>query len=343
MAERFGTNQNAMDELIGDSSWIRSIRETVDRVAPIHVTVVVTGETGTGKELVARRLHRMSDRSAAPFLPLNCAAIPDTLLESELFGFERGAFTGAAYRTDGILLKARGGTVFLDEIGELSSPAQAKLLRVLEDKEVRRLGSSRAQPVDVRFIAATNRSLESLVEEQRFRNDLLFRLNVVNIHVPPLRERPADIPKIAEYFLQKLVERYHSPEVRLSSGAIARLQEQVWPGNVRQLRNVIERTFALGTSDRITQNDLFLMHASPLDAPLLNTSQSRPDSPMQIAHASGDPVRVEASEMNRLRQALEATCWNKTKAAQMLSWSRMTVYRKISKYDLPSRLRFPAV
>ena len=232
--------------------------------------------------------------------------------------------------------------MFLDEIGELSSSAQAKLLRVLEDREVRRLGSLQAQPVDVRFIAATNRSLESLTQEQRFRDDLLFRLNVINIHIPPLRQRPADIPPIAEHFLRKLVEQYHSAEVRLSSGAVACLQEQYWPGNVRELRNVIERTFALRTSDRITPNDLFRSHASPIVAPPLRTRRSRPDAQMRIAcrpekrveSIADDASVVKVSEVERLREALQVTSWNKSKTAEMLSWSRMTVYRKISKYEL---------
>jgi DNA-binding NtrC family response regulator len=337
-----GTHDCSPEELIGNSLQIQSIRETIDRLARNHVTVVITGETGTGKELVARRLHRTSCPRNAPFLPLNCAAIPDALMESELFGFEKGAFTGADRRTDGILIKATGGTLFLDEIGDLSSSAQAKFLRVLDDREVRRLGSTTTQPVDVRFIAATNRSLESLVQEHRFRDDLLFRLSVVNIHIPPLRERPADIPPIAKHFLLNLAERYHCPEVLLTSDAVVHLQRQVWAGNVRELRNVLERTFALRTSDQIGRNDLFITQVSPLDGTLLSKRQSRVDSRMLVARSReahirsihNDDTLAKLSEMERLRQTLEATSWNKSKTAEILSCSRMTVYRKISKHDL---------
>jgi transcriptional regulator with GAF, ATPase, and Fis domain len=248
------------DEIVGDSAQIGLIKRCIDRVAPTEATVLITGETGTGKELFAHRVHRLSNRSDRPFISLNCAAIPDNLFESELFGFEKGAFTGACTRRDGMLVQAHGGTMFLDEIGDLSLSAQAKLLRVLEQKEVRPLGSPKMQTVDFRLIAATNRDLEHLVARGEFRQDLLFRIKVIHFHIPPLRERQDDIPLIANHFLAALSLEYSRASLSLTLGAQRRLKQLHWTGNIRELRNIIERAFLFSQQPIASRNGILPRH-----------------------------------------------------------------------------------
>jgi transcriptional regulator with PAS, ATPase and Fis domain len=313
--------------IIGNSLRMQLLRRTVETVAKTEVSVVVTGETGTGKELVVQSLHEMSSRRGFPLVSLNCAAIPDSLLESELFGFERGTFTGAETQRDGVLMRANGGTLFLDEIGELSSSSQAKILRVAEDKQVRRIGSAVLEPVDVRFVSATHRDLCELVTQGGFRADLLYRLNVINICIPPLRERREDIPLLAETFLELLCRKYVRVK-KLTQGAVDYLQSHNWPGNVRELRNVIERAFILSSSDVLSAPELIPLGSS-LRYHSLNVSQ-HPDFKMKTRSTP----TIGFSEREALSEALRITKWNKTKAAQMLSWSRMRIYRKIVEYEL---------
>ena len=333
------------EEIIGKSPGIQHAQQCIDRVAPTEATVLISGETGTGKELFARRLHSKSLRSSGPLLSVNCAAIPDNLLESELFGFEKGAFTGAYTRQEGQLVAANRGTVFLDEIGDLSLAGQAKILRVLEQREVRPLGSRTTRAVDIRLVAAVNTDLQQLVEQGRFRQDLFFRINVISVHIPPLRERREDIPLIADHFLESLARKYARASVILAPAAHNYLMQQAWAGNVRELRNVVERAFLLSNSNIIAEQDIVEMcdmdvawcseSTVETSANLNVCSESGPDR--QTSRTSIRARRVcssESSELYQLRKALEETKWNKSRAAEMLQWSRMTIYRKIVQYDL---------
>jgi transcriptional regulator with GAF, ATPase, and Fis domain len=241
--------------MVGNSDTMRKVQQLVRLVAVSDGTVLISGETGTGKELVARAVHEQSARSCRNLVSINCASIPDTLFESELFGYERGAFTGAANRQDGLLRAANGGTLFLDEVGELSAPAQAKILRALEDGEVQPLGAQKSMKVDVRVVAATHRDLGTLARQNSFRLDLFFRLNVIPIYLPPLRERPEDIPELVQHFVDALNLRSHRKVERVTPEGMRLLCEQEWPGNIRQLRNAIEAAFMV-SGPRITESDL---------------------------------------------------------------------------------------
>lgn len=299
--------------LIGDSDSMRSTRNYIERVARASSNVLVTGETGTGKELVAKLIHRNSPRAEKALVCINCAAIPDTLLESELFGFERGAFTGANTARDGNLKSADGGTAFLDEIGDMSLYAQAKILRAIETREIYRLGGGKPQYVDFRVVAATNCDLDSLSQDGRFRRDLFFRLNVARIHLSPLRERPEDLLPLANHFRLEFNRSFG----RNTSGFTQRSEQAIlnysWPGNVRELRNIIEASFI--TLDPqcqwVEMPDFFCGAVESKDAP-------------------------EAGEEDRIRKALTESGWNKSKAADILSWSRMTLYRKMDRYGIPA-------
>ena len=242
--------------ILGRSEAVQQIREMIAQIASTPVSVLITGESGTGKDLVAESIHHLSPRRSAPFLTVNCGAIPETLLESELFGHEKGAFTDARIQRHGIFEAADGGTVFLDEIGEMSLPAQVRLLRVLENHEITRLGSTRSIPVDVRVIAATNRELQQAVAQRRFRHDLYYRLKVVEIPVPPLREHPEDIPILTKHFIQRYGEEHKLPPINLDAQAVALLQGYHWPGNVRELKNLIERLMVMSVERRIGASDL---------------------------------------------------------------------------------------
>ena len=332
-------------EIIGTSAQIQVIKRCIDRVALSEAAVLLTGESGTGKELFARRVHSMSKKCHGPFIPVNCAAIPDNLIESELFGFEKGAFTGAGSRQDGLLVQANCGTFFLDEIGDLSPSAQAKLLRVLEQKEVRPLGSRGAQTIDFRLVSATNRNLEELANQGRFRQDLLFRINVVHVHIPPLRARKQDIGLIASSFLRELSTQYSDNVVSLTPGAQRRLEGLPWRGNIRELRNILERAFLLCDSEDITERDIARVYelASPdfvRSSTLTPTSfqvAPKQQSRYHVSHTSYRYSKVNSSdrsEPEQFREALDGTHWNKSEAAKLLRCSRMTVYRKIVQYAL---------
>jgi transcriptional regulator with PAS, ATPase and Fis domain len=298
--------------MIGDSLPTQGIKAYIRKVAATDTNVLVTGETGTGKELVADLIHRHSPRSRRPFIGINCAAIPDNLLESELFGYERGAFTGAHALKEGQLQLADGGTLFFDEIGDMSPYAQAKILRAIEDKGVYRLGGKRRIPIDVRLIAATNQDLEQLVVQDKFRKDLYFRLNVARIHLPPLRERPEDILPLCHHYLGQLNHRFGRRVEGFTDDALAYLMRHDWPGNVRELKNLLEATFV---------NDL-------------HREISFVDLPEQFRKRFSDAKTSPQDERERLLSALLSTNWNLSKAAQQLRWSRMTLYRKLGKYHI---------
>jgi two-component system nitrogen regulation response regulator NtrX len=338
------------DGIVGNSDHIRSIKECIDRVAPSEAAVLITGETGTGKELFARRVHRKSRRNGCPFISLNCAAIPDTLLESELFGFEKGAFTGAMARHDGRFVEGDRGTVFLDEIGDLSLTAQAKLLRVLEQKEVQPLGSRRTRAVDFRLVAATNRNLEQMAVRGDFRQDLLYRIDVIHVHIAPLRDRQEDIGLLSDYFLKALCLQYCRPFVVLTASAQRYLKACPWLGNARELRNIVERVFFLSDSEFITEQDIVrichLANRSHENCSTRTSSDLRADpneqSRYRTSHTGYDRTTInwsEVSAVEQLRKALEETRWNKSKAAKILRCSRMTIHRKVIQFELrPSQL-----
>ena len=301
-------------EMIGSSSAMVEIYKTASRVAPTDVTVLVEGETGTGKELVARMIHRFSTRAQQAFVPVDCASIAPTLLESELFGVVRGAFTGADRDRVGVFEAAHRGTVFLDEIGDIELNFQLKLLRFLQEREIRPVGSPRAREVDVRVVAATNRNLQKLVEEKKFRDDLWFRLNVVRIPIPPLRDRRGDIPLLARFFVNKYSAAYNS-EVRLLESGLKALEEFTWPGNVRQLQHLIERLTILAPQGRIDREAV---------NEALTIMESRERAVETLADVGEEQIR----------RVLAATGGNKSRAAQILGIERKTLYRKLEKMGL---------
>ena len=296
-------------EMIGFSPCMVEIYKTVARVAPTDATVIIEGETGTGKEMVARMIHRRSLRANAPFVAVDCGSIAPSLMESELFGAMRGAFTGADRDRAGVFEAANRGTVFLDEIGEMRPEFQVKLLRFLQEREIRPVGASRAKEVDVRVIAATNRDLQSMVDEGKFREDLWYRLNTVRITMPPLRERRDDIPLLARFFFNKYTGRYNR-DVKLMDSGVQALQDYTWPGNVRQLQHMVERLTIL--SDRI---DAETVHNA------LTVMESREKPVDTLADAEEDQIR----------RVLAATGGNKSKAAQILGIERKTLYRKLER------------
>lgn len=248
--------------IIGEAAAFRDVITTLQKAAPTEATVLITGESGTGKELFARAIHQLSHRKNAPFVAVNCAAIPEQLLENELFGHERGAFTGATSRKLGKFEMATGGSVFLDEIGELTPPLQAKMLRVLQEHEIDRVGGTSPVQVDIRIIAATNRSLEQLVSTREFREDLFFRLSVFPIHIPPLRQRKKDIPLLAESFVEEFSREMRRGKIRLSQGAMEKLAAYSWPGNVRELQNCMERAVILSDGGVITESQVLIQQTS---------------------------------------------------------------------------------
>lgn len=310
-------------ELVGGSSAMRELRTRIGRLAASNAHILITGETGTGKELVARLLHQQSHRSHRPLVTLNCAAIPETLLESELFGYERGAFTGAFARNEGKLKAADGGSVLLDEIGEMNLGTQAKLLRLLEAKEIQRLGRNEGIQVDVRVLAATNQNLERMVEEGKFRKDFFYRLNVARIHLPALRDRKEDVVKLIDHYIRYFNHRLGRHVQGLSHEAMQCLLGYEWPGNVRELKNVLEGTF---------------VELPPEEVPY-------PDLPLPIRRQMERVKEASGDERERLLWALSATNWNKSKAAGKLNWSRMTLYRKMAQYHIQEResLHYPVL
>ena len=300
------------EALVGQSHQMVEIYKLIARMAALDTTVLIEGETGTGKELVARAIHGASARAARPFVVVDCAALPETLFESELFGHERGAFTGAFAARRGLLETSTGGTCFLDEIGELTAPLQAKLLRTLQDRSIRRVGGNDAIPVDVRVVAATNRDLRRLIADGGFRDDLYYRLNVVTITVPPLRERASDIPLLAQHFLEIFARRGGRAVKRLAPEAVALLTAYRWPGNVRELEHVIERATALSSSETLLLDDF---------PPHLHEERDR------APRLPSEGMTLEDVKRWYVNKVLEEAGGNKLRAAELLGIDRRTLYR----------------
>lgn len=321
-----GDDQDAAtleDELLGHSPQMLEVFKTIGKVAATAEPVLILGESGTGKELVANALCRNSDRASAPFVKVNCAAISPTLLESEFFGHERGAFTGAVAKRIGRFEQADGGTLFLDEIGDLDLDLQAKLLRALQQGQFERVGGHQTLRSDVRIIAATNRQLEALIAEGRFREDLYYRLNVVTIELPPLRARREDIALLANHLVGQLARKYRWPQLSLSPEALRVLRDQSWPGNVRELQNVLARAAILTRGRPIQPDDFHL---------------TRPASFVPSASPATPPLLLKdilaETERRVIQQALEQTRWNRTQAARLLGISRRQLFDKIHEYGL---------
>jgi DNA-binding NtrC family response regulator len=316
--------------IVGSSSKIREVMRMVARLKDTRTPVLIAGESGTGKELVARAIHYRGTFAKRPFVAVDCGSLVPTLIESELFGYEKGAFTGALRSKDGLFQAAHGGTIFLDEIGELSMEMQAKLLRVLQEKEVRPVGSNQKTKVDVRVIAATNRDLEGAYKEGLFRKDLYFRLNVVTLHLPPLRDRKSDISPLIHYFLDKFApDKLFS----ISPAATKCMMQYEWPGNVRELENCIERAVALGSRDTIDANDLPpALRSQPGWVPDLEETAS-------VSAAPGSLVDTDLEELERttIQRVFEQVNGDKALARKMLGISRATLYRKLKRYNIAAR------
>jgi two-component system response regulator HydG len=317
--ERFG-----FESIIGNSPPMQAMYRTMRQVAPTDVTLLITGESGTGKELVAQAIHQNSRRRAAPLVTLNCAALPESLLESELFGHEKGAFTGAAARKVGYIEYAQGGTLFLDEVGEMPLTTQVKLLRVLEQREVVRLGSNAPVPVDIRVVAATNKRLLEEVSEGRFREDLYFRLKVVQLELPPLRDRVVDIPLLVEAFLEEFNGRHGTSVSAVNADVMRVLQAQPWPGNVRELRNVLENMVVTGSHE--------VAELSDLPPGLVGGEPTPPETEGGLSGLAGRTVKEV--EREHIRATLELVGGHRKKAAQVLGIGERTLFRKIKEYDL---------
>jgi DNA-binding NtrC family response regulator len=308
--------------LIGRSETMERIFDAVAQVSDLPANILITGESGTGKELIARAIHFNSARARGPFVPLNCAAVPGALLESELFGYVRGAFTDAKKDRRGLFQEASGGTLFLDEIGEVAVNLQAKLLRAIEEKEVRPLGANKNEKVDARLISATNRDLEQRVREGSFRQDLYYRLNVIRIELPPLRERTEDIPALVEHFIQKFADQARRSVAGIDNDALMALMSHRWPGNVRELEHTIERAVLMGKNATIGVDDL----------PQAMFIASHNDPPLERAVAKG--YTLYELEREYIQRVMETTKGNKTEAARILGVDRTTLYRKLEEYKV---------
>jgi DNA-binding NtrC family response regulator len=335
LRRRIELERSQRGALIGGSEGMKRVRSMIEKVAETDATVLVRGESGTGKELVAREIHeRNSVRRNGAFVAVNCAALPSELIESELFGHEKGAFTGAAARRQGKFEQADGGTLFLDEIGDMSANVQAKLLRALEERRIERLGSNESIPVDVRIVSATHRPLEQEITTGNFRADLFYRLRVVTIDIPPLRERREDIPQLAETFARAASERYDLPQRQLSQSALRRLIEYDWPGNVRELKNTIERAAIMAEADELTSADLPEEITPSIQK---STARDGEDGGLQVPFTA--EFREDRKEFERryISRCLEHTQGNVTKAAEILGMHRQSLQHKLRQLGLGRR------
>ncbi len=324
-------------EMVGQSPAMQQLREAIRKAAPSEARVLITGENGTGKELVAEAIHRQSKRTNAPFVRVNCAAIPRELIESELFGHERGAFTGAMRRKIGLIEQAHTGTIFLDEIGDMSLDTQAKLLRVLQENELLRVGGTQPIRFDVRVIAATNKNLEKEIQAGNFRDDLFFRLAVIPINVPPLRERHEDIVTLANYFLNQLAAAYGRRPKQLSSEAITILENYHWPGNVRELRNIVERVMIMGDAETITAEQVHQalpMFESPASTAKAAAGVSPSPSSADVDENLPLRDRVENFERQLLQRVFQEVKGNVSEMARRLRTDRANLHRKLQRYNI---------
>jgi len=320
-----------MENMIGESAAMREVYDVVQQVAPTRATVLLQGESGTGKELVAKVIHQLSPRASQPMVTVHCAALAPTLLESELFGHEKGAFTGAHERRIGRFEQAQGGTLFLDEIGEIDATLQVKLLRFLGERTFERVGSNKTLTADVRLITATNRNLEELVKSGQFREDLYFRLRVVPIRLPPLRDRPEDIPLMAHSFLKEFARDNNKAVSAITNDAMDLLQNYSWPGNVRELRTSIEYAVVMSRGEKITPRDLPLPVRSGANPPGKANTVSQP---APAAESKVETLSVAEAEKNLIRRALKESQGSRTAAAKKLGMSRRTLYRKLEHYKI---------
>jgi len=314
------------DNIVGISKQIHQVIETARRIAPTDITVLITGASGTGKELFARAIHHHSNRRRQPFVAIDCSAIPETLMESELFGHTKGSFTSANQNRKGLLEEADGGTVFLDEVSNMPASIQVKLLRFLQDSVIRRIGSTATRKVDVRIVAATNRELSTMVTEGKFRQDLYYRLNVIPLNLPTLKERFEDIEILTEYFLRRLATEIGRPSLTISRDAVDRLLSHTWPGNIRELENTLKRAAVLCTSNQLDTGDIIFV-ASDERAP------GQPSGPSRTS------LRIKGNLLDNTQRelivkALEENGWNYTRTANDLGIGRTTLWRKIKRYDL---------
>ena len=324
--------------LLGVSAAIREVLEQVRQVAPLQVSVLILGETGTGKELVARAIHEKSPRAQAPFVAVNCSAMPDSLLESELFGYQRGAFTGADRSKRGLFQQASGGTLFLDEVGDTSPALQAKLLRAIEEQEIRPIGAEQTVPVDVRVVSATHCDLRQAMERETFRRDLFYRLNTIEIYVPPLRRRRVDIPFLAQHFTEELGE-IHARRITLGEDFVDRLLQHDFPGNVRELRNAVERAIALARpGETVTAEQLVGFATDPGHRPL----EAGPAPRETDAYGADESLRsrVQKVELEAIAQALERYNGNRTRVAEALGLSRVGLRQKMRRLGIDTPRRY---
>jgi two-component system nitrogen regulation response regulator NtrX len=311
------------EQIIGTAPSVRRLREMIEKAAPTPATVLITGESGTGKELVARAIHRLSARRDRPLVQVNCAAIPEELIESELFGHEKGSFTGAVRKAMGKFVAADTGTIFLDEIGDMSARTQAKVLRVLQNGEVEPVGAERTIQVDVRVVAATNRNLEEEIAAGRFREDLYYRLNVIPIRTPALREHLEDLPLLVEYFVRRYADQNNYKPKEISPEAMAHLKALPWKGNVRELKNLVERMLILSPGDKITREDV-----------IAATGGARPELSTSLLAVGTLREFRDLSERMFLLHKLEENNWNVTQTAQAIDTPRSNLYKKLDQYDI---------
>ena len=323
-----------MDQIVGISPWAHQVRQRIAQVAPYGSSVLITGPSGTGKELIARSIHVSSGRAAGPFIPVDCASIPGTLFASQLFGHVKGAFTGASAAAIGCFRAAEGGTIFLDEVGELDIELQSKLLRVIQERQVTPVGSHEPVPIDVRIVAATNRDLRQELANNRFRLDLYYRLDVLSLDSVPLKDRSEDIEPLSEYFLERMVEEREMPRKRLSPAAVRMMRAYDWPGNVRQLQNILERAVVLSQDDVIGPE--WIPRIDDTAMPLPVTAECAPSE----NGAAPTPVETEGwlshaeNEKEHLRRTLEHTGYNQSAAARLLEIDYRLLLRRMKKHGL---------